>query len=444
MNALTQYLDLYRENRGLINSGAPEALNCGRDEAYKSLEAMGRLPHFGDEGFVKVSLNDMFAPDYGLNLTRRTFDADYSKAFGCETPAAAGPSALVVNDAFVAGPRLAASLPEGVEVMSLTEAARLYPGLVSRQIAPLSNPVVALNTMLVQEGVFIRVRSGVSLERPIQILGIFNTSEPLMALRRVKIFIEEGASARVLLCDHPRVHDVDYLNCRVVEASVDRGGRLEVFDLEEATSRTSRASVTASEQAEGSTLEITTLYLHGGVTRNEFIPRHLGEHCTTTVNGLVVGSGRQVIDNTVRLTHTRPRCTSNQLFKYALFDSAQGAFQGDVVITPDAPFTEAHQTDRNLLASPDARMYAMPQLIINCDEVKASHGAATGQLDANALFYMRSRGIPEAEARMMLINAFMTDVLAKITYTPLHDRLMHLVEKRLHGCETTCAGCSLD
>ncbi|MDE6300130.1 MAG: SufD family Fe-S cluster assembly protein [Muribaculaceae bacterium] len=444
MNALTQYLDLYRSHRDMICAGSPEALNRHRDAALHMLTHIGRLPHFGDEGFVKVSLNDMFAPDYGLNLTRRRFDADAEGAFGCETPVAAGPSALVVNDAFVPGPRMAAALPEGVEVMSLAEAARLYPDDVAREIAPADNPVAALNTLFVQDGVFIRVRAGVKFDRPIQVLAIFNTSEPLMAVRRVKIFVEEGAAARVLLCDHPRVNDVDYLNCRVVEASLSRGSRLEIFDLEEATPRTSRASVTASEQAEGSTLELTNLYLHGGITRNEFIPHHLGEHCTTTVNGLVIGSGKQVIDNAVRLVHTQPRCASHQLFKYALFDSAQGSFQGTVTIRPDAPFTEAHQTDRNLLASPEARMYAMPRLIINCDEVKASHGAATGQLDSNALFYMQSRGIPEAEARMMLINAFMTDVLAKISYTPLHDRLTHLVEKRLHGCETTCAGCSLD
>lgn len=444
MNALTQYLDLYKAHRQLIMDSSAPALNAGRDAAFKRLEDMGRLPHFGDEGFVKTSLEAMFAPDYGLNLTRRHFDADPEKAFGCELPMAAGPSVLVVNDSYMPGPRLAATMPEGVEVMSLAKAAEIYPDEVSRPIAPEDNPVVALNSLFVQDGVFIRVRAGVSFERPIQVLGIFNTSEPLMAARRVRIIVEEGAKARVLLCDHPRVDDVDYLNCRVVEACVGRNARLEIFDLEEATPLTSRASVTATQQAEGSETEVTTLYLHGGTTRNEFIPRFEGENCTATINGLVIGSGHQVIDNSVHLTHTHPRCTSRQLFKYALFDSAQGSFQGAVTITPDAPFTEAHQTDRNLLASPEARMYAMPQLIINCDEVKASHGAATGQLDAQALFYMQTRGIPEAEARMMLIHAFMADVLANISFIPLHDRLAHLVEKRLHGCEATCAGCALD
>lgn len=444
MNALTQYIDLYRAHRELIFSHSPEALNASRDAALDALERVGRLPHIGDEGYVKVSYNDMFAPDYGINLTRRTFEANTEAAFGCTMPATAGPSGLLVNDAFVPGPRMQGSLPEGVEVMSLAEAARIYPDMVSRHIASDDNSIVALNTLFVQDGVFIRVRAGVHFDRPIQILGIFNTSEPLLAFRRVKIFIEDGASARVLLCDHPKVSDVKYLNCRVVEASVGRDARLEIYDLEEATANTSRASVTASEQLEGSTVELTNLYLHGGVTRNEFIPRHLGEHCTTTVNGLMIGSANQVIDNAVSLRHTHPRCQSHQLFKYVLFEQAQGSFQGTVTITPEAPFTEAHQTDRNLLASADARMYAMPRLIINCDEVKASHGAATGQLDTNAIFYMQSRGIPEAEARMMLINAFMTDVLAKIQYTPLHDRLTHLVEKRLHGCETVCAGCALE
>jgi Fe-S cluster assembly protein SufD len=114
-----------------------------------------------------------------------------------------------------------------------------------------------------------------------------------------------------------------------------------------------------------------------------------------------------------------------------------------VTVAPNATFTDAKQSNRNLLASPDARMHARPQLIINCDEVKASHGSATGQLDQNALFYMRSRGIPEAEARMMLVNAFMIDVLDAISLEPLRERLRHLVDRRLRGCESLCHGCEI-
>ncbi|MDE6038656.1 MAG: SufD family Fe-S cluster assembly protein, partial [Paramuribaculum sp.] len=144
---------------------------------------------------------------------------------------------------------------------------------------------------------------------------------------------------------------------------------------------------------------------------------------------------------TVELRHLAPRCTSNQLFKYVLDGQSVGAFGGRILVTPQAKFTDAAQTDRNLLASPDARMHAKPQLEIYNDDVKCSHGATTGQLDAEALFYMRTRGIPEAEARNMLMQAFMADVIDAVAMEELRDRLRHLVERRFNGSDMGCSGC---
>lgn len=442
-NSLLQYLELFDAQRAIIDSHAPAALNARRDAAAAALRRAGGLPEKGDEGFEKISLNDMFAPDYGINVARVGFSASAAAEWGCDVPNVGAYAAMIVNDAFTPVGDLAARLPEGVEMMSLAEAAQLYPDLFVEQIADIDNPVVALNTMFVQDGVFIRVRRGTRLERPLQILSLFNTSMPLMAARRVLIHVEDGASATVLMCDHPRVHTVDYLNCRVVEAILGRDAALDLYDLEESTPRTRRASVFAANQAEGSRLNVCSIYLNGGMTRNEYYPRHLGERCDTHLGGLVIGGGSQIIDNATYVRHSHPRCASSQLFKYALFDSAQGAFEGLVTVEPGAEYSDARQTNRNLLASSDARMHTMPQLIINCDEVKASHGAATGQLDEEALFYMRSRGIPVEEARMMLINAFMTDVLDAISLEPLRDRLRHLVDKRLRGCNAGCSTCSI-
>lgn len=443
MNSLDQYIKLFEDNRRVIEQHAPVALNRPRQAALETLKRIGRLPRRGDEGFEVVSPEDMFAPDYGINIARVPFGADVRAEFSCDVPNVSSLSAMIVNDAFVAGPTLEAALPEGVEVMSLAKAAELYPGIFNDPVAPSDDPMAALNTLFVQDGVFIRVRRGTHLDKPIQILSIFNTSQPLMAARRVRIDIEEDAKATVLLCDHPRVGDVSYLSCRVVEATVGENATLDIYDLEESTPLTSRASVMATRQQAGSTLNACSLFLSGGTTRNAFYPVHAGEHCHTRLGGMVIAGDTQMVDNAVNLAHTYPRCESEQLFKYALFDEARGSFEGMVRVDPGAVFTEARQTNRNLLASNGARMHTMPQLEIYCDEVKASHGATTGQIDENALFYMRQRGIPEAEARMMLINAFMTDVLEIINSDPLRDRLRHLVDKRLRGCETTCGGCDI-
>lgn len=442
MNSLRQYVDLFRDHGETIRANSPEALNAARPGALAVLEKLDGMPRKGDEGFDRVSLDDMFAPDFGVNVARVDFPADARKAFACDVPNVSNMSALVVNDTFVDLPGVEANLPEGVRLMSLAKAARLYPEAAAPGVAPADNPVVALNSLLLQDGVFVDIADGVRLERPLQVLSIFNAPVDMMGVRRVVIRVGDGASASVLLCDHPRVRSASYLNCRVVEATLGRDASLDIYDLEESTPRTSRASVTASRQARGSRFNLVSLFLNGGTTRNEYYPYMDGEESHASLNGIVIGGGSSIVDNYVLLSHSLPHCTSEQMFKYALFDSSEGAFEGKVTVEPDAFFSNARQTNRNLLLSPSARMHAEPQLIINCDEVKASHGSATGQLDESALFYMRSRGIPEAEARMMLVNAFMADVLDAIAYEPLREKLRCLVDKRLAGADNSCESCS--
>lgn len=438
MNALNQYIELYEHNRDTIGSHSPDELNRRRPGALATLKTAGRLPERGDEGFPVVSLNEMFGPDFGLNIRRLDFAGGYNSNSGCAS-VANNPAAIVINDSVLLNP--GRTQPEGVEILTFREAAAKYPGFMADEIAPSDNPVVALNDLLVQDGIYIRIAAGTSVEKPIQILNEFNGSIPMMGIRRVRIAVERGARASVLLCDHPHDRAAAHLGCRVVEVSVAQDASFHLYDLEEASNATGRASVFASRQESGSSLNVCTLFLRGGVTRNEYYPSHAGENCTTRLGGIVIGGGEQKIDNAVFLTHTFPRCRAEQLFKYALFDNSRGAFEGLVKVNPGSVFTQTHQTNRNLLAGEGARMYAMPQLEIYCDEVKASHGSATGRLDERALFYMRSRGIPEAEARMMLVNAFMTDVLEFVDDEPLRERLRHLIDRRLRGVETVCSGC---
>lgn len=442
MNALTQYLTLYRECRATIDGHAPEALNRRREAAYHRLESLGRLPERGDEGFEKVSLNDMFAPDFGINIARVPFGDDgRGGVHGCDIPNVGTYAVTVINDAFRAS---GLKLPEGLDVKSLAEALRDDPSLAEATALDRDNPVVALNDLFVQDGVYIRVAPGVQVDRPVQILSLFNASQPLMAARRIVVHLGRGASLQVIACDHPRSARVDYLSCRTVDLVLDADSQLDFYDLEEAAPRCSRASVMASAQEAGSRLNVMSVTLDGGVTRNEYYAAHRGDGCATSLGGLVIAGGAQVVDNATFVTHDREHGSSDQLFKYVLFDSAQGAFEGLVTVAPHARFTDARQSNRNLLVSPAARMHAMPQLIINCDDVKASHGSATGQLDGDALFYMRSRGIPLAEARMMLISAFMAEGLDRIHHEPLRQTLRMLLDRRLRGCSADCESCGVE
>lgn len=140
--------------------------------------------------------------------------------------------------------------------------------------------------------------------------------------------------------------------------------------------------------------------------------------------------------------HTAKGGHTDELFKYVLDDKAVGSFSGLIKVEPEADKTEAYQSNRNVLASTEARMFSKPQLLIDCDDVKCSHGSSIGQIDQNALFYMRSRGIPEHEARLMLMQAFMNDVIDGVRLESLKDRLRHLVGSHILGNSASCHDCA--
>ena len=158
---------------------------------------------------------------------------------------------------------------------------------------------------------------------------------------------------------------------------------------------------------------------------------------------IAIADNNQHVDNHTTIVHSVPNCTSNELYKYVLDEQAVGAFAGLGLVRPDAQHTSSQQTNRNLCATRDAHMYTQPQLEIYADDVKCSHGATVGQLDESALFYMRQRGIPVREARLLLMFAFVNEVIDTIRLDALKDRLHLLVEKRFRGELNKCQGCAI-
>lgn len=449
MNALTQYIDLFRKNRAAIDAHSAPALSAARTAALELLEKVGRLPDRGDEGFEKTSVNDMFAPDFGVNIERRDLPADVAASFRCGVPNLSTLLGLVVNDRFAATPALLKNLPEGVDVCSLAQAARRWPDFVADYYAKLSSASqgasashAALNTLLCQDGVFIRVAPGVRLEKAIQLVDIFQSQFPLMAVRRVLLVAGEGSSVSVLKCDHTRPDSQNCLSSEVVEIFAGPGATVRWYDIEESSPSTSRYSQLFARQDDGSSLTVCASTLANGTTRNEFHLDVVGEHTVTHLSGMAIGSGEQHIDNSSDLRHAGFYGHSSQIFKYVLDDDATGAFEGSIEVCHGARFVEAYQSNRNILASRSARMHTKPQLLIYNDDVKCSHGATTGQLDDRALFYMQTRGIPLAVARRMLMQAFMADVIDAIELEPLRSRLLHMVECRFAGHPASCGECS--
>ena len=444
MSAIDQYIGLFNDKREAIDSHSAGALNAARDAALAALQGQ-RMPVKGDEDYEVTDLEEVFAPDYGVNINRIEMVADPVDAFHCDVPNLSTAVYFLLNDTFKAGRNSANALPDGVVVKSLREAAVENADIVDRyygKAASLDHRQAALNTLLAQDGLFVYVPKGVVVDKPLQIVNILNSGAPLMACRRMLIVAEDNSQVRILLCDHTQACSVDYLNSQVVEVFAGRNAVVDLYDLEDSSERTHRVSSVYIRQLEGSNLMVDGITLKNGYTRNDFYV-DLAENSTELhLLGMAMAAGNSHIDNHTMVRHAAKGGHTDELFKYVLDDQAVGAFAGLVKVEPGADKTEAYQSNRNVLASTEARMYSKPQLLIDCDDVRCNHGSSIGQIDQNALFYMRSRGIPEHDARLMLMQAFMNDVIDGVRLESLKERLRHLVGNHILGNSSSCHECA--
>ena len=444
MNAVQQYIDLLHENRALLDRHAAPVLNARRDEAIRALEQNG-LPDKKREEYLHTDVSEFYAPDYGLNLARVKRVNNLQDIFRCDVPDLKSLLFLLAGDTLCTTPQ-PQELPQGVIACSLREAALSYPELTARYYGQLAHTdtdgTVALNTALAQDGFFLFVPRNVIVEKPLQLVNIMHGQHDFMANRRILIVLEDGAQVRLLSCDHT-LDKGNFLVSQVAEIFVGENAVFDYYDLEESTLNTRRVCSTFIRQAGNSNVLVDGITLHNGYTRNNYYITLDGERAETRLCGMAVADKRQVVDNYTFIDHKAAHCTSNELFKYVLDDSATGVFNGRILVRQGAQKTSAIQTNRNLCSTKEARIYTQPQLEIYADDVKCSHGATVGQLDNNALFYMRSRGIPEAEARTLLRVAFTHDVIDMVRIDELKERLRQLVERRFRGTLDKCAGCRI-
>ena len=436
-----QYIELYEQAREMICSHAPEAMNAVRDQAFEDFRKQG-FPSKKVERYKYTDIQKLFAPDYGVNLNRLEIPVDPYQAFRCDVPNLSTSLYFVVNDAFYNKALPQAHLPEGVIVGSLRE----YPDFIAKYYTRLAktseDAVTALNTMLAQDGLLVYVPKNVKVDRAIQVINILRSDVDLMVNRRVLIVLEEGAEIKMLFCDHA-ADDRNFLSTQVIEAYVGDNASLDLYCLEETHAKNVRVSNVYIDQQRDSRVNHNVITLHNGITRNKLDLTFSGEGAECGCYGCVIADKQQHVDNNTLITHKAPHCTSNELYKYVLDDKAVGAFAGKVLVEHDAQKTASQMTNQNLTATKEARMYTQPMLEIYADDVKCAHGSTVGQLNDAALFYMRQRGISLDEAKLLLQNAFINEVIDHMNLEPLRDRLHYLVEKRFRGELNKCAGCKL-
>ena len=440
------YIGLYEQHHETIKSHAAPPLNAGRDAEFKKFRNLG-FPSSTLENYKYSDFRETLSVDYGLNINRMKFPVNPYNVFKCDVPGIAAYLYFVVNDAFYpVRTEINKSLPDGVIIGSLRDAAMEHPELVSRYYGKLaekqSDGFAAFNGAFAQDGFFIYVPKNVVLDRPVQIVNIMRSDVDFMANSRNLVIAEEGAKVQVLVCDHT-ADDVRFFSNRVTEVFVGENAVYEHYKLENVSKKTTDVSTLLIKQAENSNVLANIITLHNGITRNNVEIDLDGEHCETTLCGMALSDQKQALDNFTSILHNKPNCHSTELFKYILDDEAKGGFTGRLYVARDAQKTQAYQTNKNILLNRTAKMRTKPQLEIHADDVKCSHGATIGQLDEKAMFYMRQRGISEKEARMLLMYAFTADVIENIRIDALKDRIKMLVEKRLRGELSKCEGCSI-
>lgn len=443
MSSLEEYIKLYKAHSELVRSHSSEPLNDHREKALRILERT-RLPRRGDENYANIDLEELLAPDYGLNLQRIEPDINIDRTFRCDIPVSRQSVLMMVNDTFTASEDAYDTLPDGVDVGSLSEFARFNPEVIKRYystVADMNNPIVALDTLFAQDGLVLHVHKGTKLEKPLQLVNILTSSKPLMAVRRLLVVIDDESEARLLVCDHSQNEDVEMLALETVEIIVGNRARFAYYNIEESSSSTRRLSALYLRQGESSNVTIDGITLFNGVTRNEYYTRFEGEGGSLRLYGMGIEDKDRIISTYSHIDHLVPMCKSDELFKFTVDDVANGDFTGRIHVAEGAIKTEAYQANRNLVGAGGAKMSSKPQLEIYNDDVKCSHGCAIGQLDPLQLFYMRTRGLTESSAELLLRQAFMADVIEAIDVAPLRDRLHILTERRFAGLDSACGTC---
>jgi Fe-S cluster assembly protein SufD len=439
-----EYINLYHEYHETIKKHSSALMNTNRDSYFALFEQLG-FPTSKLENYKYSDFTDALSVDYGLNINRLNIPVNPYEVFKCDVPGIHSFLYFVLNDGFYpVKDKRNDDLPEKVIICSLREASEKYPSLVEKYYGKLTagknDGLIAFNGAFAQDGFFMYVPENVQLDRPVQLINIMRSDVDFMANSHNLIILEKNAKAQLLVCDHT-MDDVRFVTNRVTEVFVDENATYEHYKLENTHNKTTNLSTLLVDQKASSNVLGNIMTLHNGVTRNTIEIGINGEHCETTLCGMVVGDKNQQVDNYSSILHNKPNCHSTELFKYVLDDVSKGGFTGRLYVARDAQKTQAYQTNKNILLNRTAKMRTKPQLEIYADDVKCSHGATIGQLDESAMFYMRQRGIPEKEARLLLMFAFTADVIENIRIDALQDRMKMLVEKRLRGELSKCEGC---
>jgi Fe-S cluster assembly protein SufD len=382
---------------------------------YTSLAGLARLP---------------FAParDGRPGVTREDVERLSLPVFACNL-------FVFVNGRFAPDLSTPQMLTRDVHVESLAGLRREDPARIESSLGSLAavkeHPFAALNTALLDDGAVLFVPEGAQIEGPIHVVFLgTDTGQPSAQHPRLLVVAGAGSKAS-LIQDHVSLGDAGGLTNSVTEIRVERNAALDLVVLQRENSARFHVSNIQVHQERDSRFASHVISVGGGLVRNDLGVVLGDEGADCTMNGLFLADGEQIVDNHTLVDHTMPHGTSRELYKGVLGGRARGIFRGRVIVRPHAQKTNATQSNPNLLLSDDAEIDTRPQLEIYADDVKCSHGSSVGQLDADALFYLRSRGIDKRAANDLLSRGFASAIAAAIPDEALRDEVETLIAEKL-------------
>ncbi len=438
-------LRLYEENRSFISSNDTKYASAIRSKGYANFQHLN-LPDRKNELWKNTDLSEVLKLDFTKYLDKSDPGRDLDFMFTCEVHNFKTDQISFLNGWHVKTTNEFSSLPQGVVVTSLAEAFKNYPELIEKHYGRYADAgkdlFLAMNTAFARDGLFIYIPDNIVLEKPLQMISIINHHENLLLQNRNLVILGKNSRMTLVMCDDSTNQQASFNNS-VTEVFLDEGAQLEHYKLQNLNNSSTLLNSTWFQQEAGSRLNTFAITLNGGLIRNYSNVKLNGSGADANIYGLYLVDKKQHVDNRVFVEHAVPDCTSNELFKGILDDEASAVFNGHVMVQRDAQRTNAYQQNRNILLTDKATVNTRPFLEIYADDVKCSHGATVGQLDNEALFYLRSRGICMASARLLLMYAFAAEVVGKMTLEPLMERVDEMVKQRLRGELHICQTCVL-
>ncbi|MDD4848821.1 MAG: Fe-S cluster assembly protein SufD [Bacteroidales bacterium] len=413
-----------------------------RQKAINQFAKTG-IPNQSLENWRSTNLDSIVNELYQIDFQPKT-DIDIASNFRCIIDGLDAYEIQLING-FVAEKKLT-NLSNGLIFGSLLTASQEYPELV---LPYFQNDIHALdgfshlNSAFWSDGLFVYLPENVKLEKPIQLVNIYNPSNNSFVNIRNLIIAGKNSQLTLIHCDDSVNHQKTLSNVHT-EVFSDDNSDITYFKLQNINNDTTLINRIFFDQQAYSNLTFNQVSLNGGILRNDIFTYLKGSFAKADLSGLYLMDKSQHIDNQVFLRHEATNCISNQRFKGILDDYAGAVFNGHVLVDKGAQKTEAMQNCRNILLTDKAKVEAKPFLEIYADDVKCGHGASVGQLDNESMFYLRSRGISIENARMLLMYAFAAEVVEKIGIEPLRERYSDMIKRRLSGELMICANCVLN